>query len=138
MRESQSTVEPILQRAIEASAAEVFKPSQQAGNVPIKTGYLKKSFGKIGGRLFAKIGPGVVYPVNYAIFVHEGTKPHKILPKNKKALFWSGAAHPMKSVNHPGTRPNQFMPRILEIAKPNIDKQFKKALDLIAMALTFK
>ena len=39
----------------------------------------------------------------YAQYVHEGTGlygPHrtKIIPKGKKALFWSGAAHPVKSV----------------------------------------
>ena len=32
------------------------------------------------------------------------TAPHKIVPKNKKALFWPGAKHPVKSVNHPGSK----------------------------------
>ncbi|WP_343073091.1 hypothetical protein [Clostridium sp. YIM B02569] len=27
-----------------------------------------------------------------------------IRPKNKKALYWKGAAHPVKQVNHPGTK----------------------------------
>lgn len=128
-------VEPILQRAIEASAASVFVPSQQAGIVPIKTGFLKKSFSKISGRLFAKIGPGMVYPVNYAIPVHEGSRPHTIFPKNKKALFWKGAAHPMKSVNHPGTKANPFMPRILEASKGAVTAHFKRATELITEAI---
>jgi phage virion morphogenesis protein len=32
------------------------------------------------------------------------TKAHVIRPKNKKALFWAGAAHPVKSVRHPGSK----------------------------------
>lgn len=31
------------------------------------------------------------------------TAPHKIRPKNGKALFWPGAAHPVAFVNHPGS-----------------------------------
>lgn len=34
-----------------------------------------------------------------------GTTPaHVILPRNGKALFWPGAAHPVKKVNHPGSK----------------------------------
>jgi len=31
------------------------------------------------------------------------TSPSVIVPKTKKALFWPGAAHPVKSVRHPGS-----------------------------------
>jgi phage gpG-like protein len=31
------------------------------------------------------------------------TSPHTILPYRKKALFWPGALHPVKSVRHPGS-----------------------------------
>jgi phage gpG-like protein len=31
------------------------------------------------------------------------TPPRTIRPKNKKALSWPGAAHPVKSVKHPGS-----------------------------------
>ncbi len=54
------------------------------------------------------------------------TKPHVIKPRNKKALSWPGAAHPFKSVRHPGSKipsrrflgvgPRQRT-RILEIAE---------------------
>jgi hypothetical protein len=42
--------------------------------------------------------------LHYAPFVEEDTRPHLIGPVRKKALFWSGAAHPVKFVHHPGTR----------------------------------
>ncbi len=52
----------------------------------------------------------------YAIYVHEGTGIYgplgePILPKEKKALYWPGAAHPVKSVK--GQKPNPFMDRAM-------------------------
>ena len=127
--------EPIYQKAILASAAEVFKPSQQAGIVPFKTGFLRKSFGIVTGRLFAKISPGTVYPVKYAKWVNDGTDPHVIRPRLKKALFWKGAAHPVKGVQHPGTKPREYIQKIIQIAQPNVNMHFQRALDLIAEAI---
>ncbi|MGL5712424.1 MAG: hypothetical protein ACRCX2_05340, partial [Paraclostridium sp.] len=42
--------------------------------------------------------------VDYGGILEEGSKPHVIRPKNKKALYWRGASHPVKQVNHPGTK----------------------------------
>ena len=40
------------------------------------------------------------------------TKPHKILPVGKRALHWPGAAHPVRGVNHPGSKipPRPYFP----------------------------
>jgi phage gpG-like protein len=42
----------------------------------------------------------------YAAIQHFGgtTAAHTIKPRYKKALFWPGAGHPVKSVQHPGSR----------------------------------
>lgn len=45
----------------------------------------------------------------YAAYVELGTAPHVIYPKDKRALFWKGAAHPVGKVNHPGTRPRPYL-----------------------------
>lgn len=37
------------------------------------------------------------------LFTEVGTRPHVIEAKNAQALFWDGARHPVKRVNHPGT-----------------------------------
>lgn len=44
--------------------------------------------------------------VKYAAIHHLGgtTRAHTIVPRVKKALFWPGAGHPVKSVQHPGSR----------------------------------
>lgn len=132
LRAAPRIVEPILQKAVESGIAEVQKKATK-GVLPWKTGMLTQSFGLglVIGRLFAKVGPTVAY----AIFVHEGTSPHVILPKNGKALFWRGAAHPVRSVNHPGTRPNRFMPKIAEQAKDAVTGHFKTALERITQAI---
>lgn len=46
---------------------------------------------------------------NYATDVETGTPPHVILPRNKKALHWPGADHPVARVNHPGTEPRPYL-----------------------------
>lgn len=42
--------------------------------------------------------------VEYGGILEDGSPPHEIRPKNKKALYWKGAAHPVKVVHHPGTQ----------------------------------
>ena len=46
----------------------------------------------------------ISHGVEYGEILEEGSKPHIITPKDKKALYWRGAAHPVKVVNHPGTK----------------------------------
>lgn len=93
---------------------------------PVDTGRLRSSIvhridgsGRVSG---ITVGTNV----SYAADVEYGTAPHVIVPKNKKALFWPGAAHPVAKVNHPGTRPRPFMRPALEMApiffSKNIDK----------------
>lgn len=67
-------------------------------NTPVDTGRLRSSIQveKQGGDWI--IGTNVPY----AEHVELGVKPHVIKPVNKKALYWKGAKHPVKSVNHPG------------------------------------
>ncbi len=73
--------------------------------------------------------------MKYAPFVEFGTAPHVILPVNGKALFWKGAAHPVRKVNHPGTKPNPFMERIRSQSKSDVDATFEEALKVIVQEL---
>jgi len=72
---------------------------------PVDTGNLKQ-------QLDVRIGPngeGIISMPEYGYYIEFGTAPHIIRPKNKKALFWKGADHPVKVVRHPGTRPQPFI-----------------------------
>ena len=54
--------------------------------------------------------------VEYASFVELGTEPHLILPRDKQALFWTGADYPVALVHHPGSRPYPFLKPALQAA----------------------
>lgn len=82
-----------------------WKPSKRArregGKTLQDTGRLAASIKPKHTANSAVVGTNVVYA---AIHQFGGkTGPHVIKPKNKKALFWPGAKHPVKSVNHPGS-----------------------------------
>ncbi len=82
-----------------------WKPSARAlregGKTLQDTGRLAASITSRATGNQAMVGTNVVYA---AIHQFGGkTSPHVIKPKTKKALFWPGARHPVKSVNHPGS-----------------------------------
>lgn len=56
--------------------------------------------------------------VPYAIFVHEGTRPHVIRPRRARVLvFYVGNQKVVaRSVNHPGTKPNRYLTDNLKYA----------------------
>jgi len=98
---------------------------------PVKTGRLRAG-------IRSKISPfkgSVESTVNYGIFIHEGTTAHIIRPVRKRALYWKGAAHPVKSVKHPGTRANPFMKRGAERAEGQVQAMFQVAINNIAKQL---
>lgn len=129
-RRAPSIVAPIVQRALLASQAVLAKYTTR-DTVPFITGFLLQSFS-------AFMEPGILhwYPTaSYARFVEFGTAPHVIEPKNAKALYWPGAQHPVKRVNHPGSKANPYMERIIAAAAPDINATFGTALQQIAKAL---
>ncbi len=126
LEEAPSIAGPILQRALLASQAILAKYTTRA-TVPWRTGFLVQSFR-------AELTPGILrwFPTaSYAPYVEFGTKPHVIEPKDKKALYWPGAEHPVRRVNHPGTKANDFMGRIVRTAQEDINEQFATALQQI-------
>ena len=58
--------------------------------------------------------------INYAAPVVYGSRPHIIRPKDKQALWWRGAQHPVMLVHHPGTKPNPFMQDGLLASLPDV------------------
>ena len=99
-----------------------------------KKGNLKRSIVKNVQGLEAIIGPNL-QQAPYAIFVHEGTRAHVITPRFKKALFWKGALHPVKKVNHPGTAANPFVQRTAKRAEPIVNDIFRRQTELLVEML---
>lgn len=75
--------------------------------------------------------------VPYAQYVHEGTKRHKIRIKKKRSLRWAAGDgfRFAKSVNHPGTAPDQFLyeaaaaqeKHIQDILSKSVEEALRKA-----------
>jgi len=89
--------------------------AQAKQEAPVRTGRLRESIHKEPIRWvgFLKAEGKVVADAPYARYVHDGTRPHVIRARRAKALhfYWQGREVFVKSVNHPGTKPNPFMTR---------------------------
>jgi len=67
--------------------------------------------------------------IKYAPMVEFGTKPHIIKPKNKKALYWKGAKHPVKIVKHKGSRAKPYLIPAFENTKDNFIKDLEEVIE---------
>jgi len=106
-----------------------YQLSKRAVSRHTKTGRMERNLtkrvrGNTGEIFFLNQGM-IKGGVNYALFVHYGTRPHSIYPKNKKALRWKSGGKFVfaKRVNHPGYKGDPFFDRVqaqLENEAPNI------------------
>lgn len=80
---------------------------------PVDTGRLRNSI-----KVFIEGNKLKIFMVDYAKFIEFGTLPHVITPNSKKALAFNGIV--VRKVNHPGTRPNNFIRRTLRRKLPGI------------------
>jgi HK97 gp10 family phage protein len=88
------------------------------------------------GTIHSKMtGPlmGMVYVESpYAIFVHEGTRPHIIRAVNKKVLANKRTGQIFgKIVHHPGSRANPFLQRAVDKNESFIDQRFAEVVENI-------
>lgn len=82
---------------------------------PVDTALLRNSIKAV------RVGPlewRIISPVNYSQAVEYGSAPHLIRARNKAALFWPGAAHPVKEVHHPGAAAQPYMTPTAEELRP--------------------
>ncbi len=134
MRTSPKIVVPILQKAVMASGAILAKHSLKGDPIPYKTGLLLSSFRYSTGPLIGRWFP----TARYAVFVHEGTRPHQITARRKKVLanVKDGLIFG-RSVRHPGTKPNPFMLRLKDKSERDINRLFGQALEIMARDIAF-
>ena len=66
--------------------------------------------------------------IKYARGVEEGTSPHIIRAKGKKALYWRGARHPVRKVNHPGSRAKPYLIPAFEKEKDQFLEKLKEVV----------
>jgi len=127
LKKSPAITKSQISRAIALSVGLVNRNAKK--EAPVRTGRLKSGIRSEFNPLFGKVES----TVSYGILVHEGTGPHIIRPVKKKALYWKGAAHPVKLVHHPGTRANPFMKRGSERSEAGVQALFQKAINNIVI-----
>lgn len=102
-----------VKRAVERTRIDVQNEARR--RAPVDTGRLRSSIVSRSEGSGRSIGYVIGTNVNYAAAVEYGTAPHVIVPRNRKALYWPGAAHPVAKVNHPGTRAQPFLRPAIEL-----------------------
>lgn len=81
---------------------------------PVDTGHLRQTHRPGGIRVSGgRVTTEVVATAPYAVPVHQGSRKHRIEPKNKKMLSWrEGGNGPRvfaSSVMHPGSKPRPWL-----------------------------
>jgi HK97 gp10 family phage protein len=94
-------------------------------NGSVKTGHLRRGITTDIGNMEVTVHTS---NIKYARGVEEGTRPHTIRAKNKKALYWKGAKHPVKSVRHPGSRAKPFLIPAFEKEKEVLIRDLEKVI----------
>jgi hypothetical protein len=126
-----SIATPIVQNAIVAAQA-ILAKFTTAATVPVRTGYLVQNWAFEIGNLQARWYP----KASYAPYVEFGTAPHIIRPVSAKVLANKQTGQVFGTlVHHPGTKPNDFMGRIIAAAQPEINTLFGQALEKITSAI---
>ncbi len=77
------------------------RAKRQKGQTLTDTARLRQSITHNVRRGEVEVGTNVVYAAIHQFGGHTG--PRTIRPVNRKALYWPGAAHPVKKVEHPGS-----------------------------------
>ena len=97
-----------------------------SNNGSVKTGHLRQGITTTVGNMEVTVHTS---NIKYARLVEEGTRPHTIKAKNKKALYWKGAKHPVKSVRHPGSKAKPYLIPAFEKEKEVLIKDLKKVIE---------
>lgn len=119
---------PDTQKQVLNGLAQVaFDTAQRQADTHTQTGALARSlFLKPEGESAWVIGHDLQH-APHAIFIHFGTKPHLIKPKDKKALRWAGGSGGgthfifAKWVRHPGYKGHAYLVEAADAAVKQFD-----------------
>lgn len=122
-------------------AERIREKATRIGRIPFDKGDLRKSiFTQLIGTGKAILGSAL----DYAASVHDGRRRVVIIPRNKKALWWPGAKHPVKKVIQPARAGVPFIKDAaeelaqegLDFLTPEIRKQIEKELTVGGKKIT--
>lgn len=110
-------------RDIQEYASDHHNYTSRSGNLERK-GIVTKVEGNVG---MVMLNPSVPY----AQYVHEGTRRHKIRIKRKRSLRRPAGDgfRFAKSINHPGTAPDQFLYEAATAQEKHVQEVLSKSVD---------
>ena len=119
--------ETLVRQIVKNSAFNIQKnaKSNLTKNKSVDTGHLRRGISTDIKGLGATIHTS---NIKYAPGVEYGTKAHIIKPKNKKALYWKSAKHPVKKVNHPGSKAKPYLIPAFEKEKDQFLEKLKEVI----------
>jgi hypothetical protein len=120
----------LAQRALAATAVDAEDYIEQEAGKHSKTGALFQSIYKNRLRPLAwELGHNR-QQAPHALFVHWGTRPHRIESRERKALRWAGPAgfRFARGVNHPGYRGDPWLRRAAREAPRNFEAHVAQQL----------
>ena len=123
LRELPDEIKNDVRKVVKNSAFNIERNAKSSASV--KTGHLKRSISTKMGDMEATIHTS---NLKYAPMVEFGTRPHIIRAKNKKALYWKGARHPVKSVRHPGSKAKPYLIPAFEKEKDQFLEKLKEVI----------
>lgn len=127
VKELSSAVEKVLIR-VNNSAMREAPVNKQSGGGNLRQSIKYLMTGQASGRVEVSGAGGAPHP--YAIFVHEGTRPHVIRVMTKKTLANKRMGQVFgKVVRHPGTKANPFLQRAVDNESEFINQAFAEAVD---------
>lgn len=103
-------------RELERRADKVIALARQYAAPHRDTGEYARSFRTERTRIAGMAAVQVVNDSPHSVYLEYGTRPHVIEARNKQALSWPGARHPVKRVQHPGTPALHILRRALRAA----------------------
>ena len=130
LRVAPAAVRRHLAASIEAVARDVVEHARASHRFKTRSGTLERfTEAKVDrANLRAEVG-FKASDVPYGAYVHDGTPPHKIRPKDRRALRWVAGGDFVfaKGVNHPGTAPDPFLYNAAD--RVDADAIFGKGVD---------
>lgn len=114
-------IEGAISNELERTAHRIERQAKELA--PVDTGDLRRSITTDGGGLSFEIGTNL----EYAEYIEEGTSPHTI--SGNEYLYWDGASHPVRSVNHPGNRAYLYMETAFNTQTEDLDDRIAEIIE---------
>lgn len=115
------------EEALAISLRDVQERARAEHRFTTRTGLVERSIRTASASHGAQLSGTVYTALDYGVYLHEGTKPHSIEPRRKKALRWTdgGAFVFARRVKHPGTKEDPYIYEALDAEEPVIVSRFE-------------